>query len=129
MNGREMERRDFANRLSASGVGSGQGGRGRGGGQGRWTRTRKPKIWIASAQGQDGQGRAGQGRTSVEQDKQGRTGRTGPGRAEQTATCNLQPAACNAQTANSGRRRSSYNPSRAPLDLLFTDSLTRTSIS
>ena len=116
MNGREMERRDFANRLSASGVGSGQGGRGAGGqggrgmggGRGRWTRTRKPKIWIASAQGQDGQGRARQGRTSAEQDKQGRTGRTGPGRAEQTATCSQQPATLKQLTAEGGDHRATH---------------------
>jgi hypothetical protein len=57
-----------------------------GGGRERWTRTRKPKIWIASAQEQ---GRAGQGRTSVEQDKH-RAERAGQGRAEQSR---LQPAA------------------------------------
>jgi hypothetical protein len=116
MNGREREGRDVANRLARPGWAEGRGrwawawAVGMGGGHG----LEKPKIWIASAQGQGRAGQAGQGR----------------GRAEQSrADYNLQPAACNAQTASSGRRRSSCNPSRAPLDLLFTDSLTRTSIS
>jgi hypothetical protein len=98
MNGREREGRDFANRLARPGWAV---GRGKGGGHGRWTRTRKPKIWIASAQGQ---GRAGQGRAG----QAGQTGRTGPGRAEQTATCSQQPATLKQLTAEGGDHRATH---------------------
>jgi len=83
MNGREMERRDFANRLSASGVGSGQGGRGMGGGRGRWTRTGKTQNLDCKRPG------AGQGRTSRTSGTS-RAEQAGQGQAEQSR---LQPAA------------------------------------
>jgi hypothetical protein len=93
MKGREREGRDFANRLARPGWGSGHGAVDMG--SGRWAvgggheqlELKNPNFGILDRKRQ-GQGRAG--------------------RAGQDS---LQPAACNAQTAKSGRRRSSCNPS------------------
>jgi hypothetical protein len=108
MNGREMERRDFANRLSASGVGRGAGGQG----HGRWAWAvdglGNPKFGLQAPRGRTG--RAGQGRTSVEQDKH-RAERAGQGRAEQSRlqpAASKQPATLKQLTAEGGDHRTTH---------------------
>jgi hypothetical protein len=106
MTGREMERRDFANRLSASGGGqrAGAWAVGMGGGHG----LENPKFGLQAPRGRTG--RAGQGRTSVEQDKH-RAERAGQGRAEQSRlqpAASKQPATLKQLTAEGGDHRTTH---------------------